>query len=169
MLRCYHHRRVTQTLHFVICFQNCNNLGFLSFWFFQHCQPLSSFKLQTLSPAICKGTGGGHNGGTCVVAALCVQQLSPFSLHPPIQRSIYMKCQSPWGIIWELIICGEWFCPINYGSHVRKRMGLMCHMGFFGLWTRNSLASNINNGFVEYRLMTSDRNYRRNLYHFVLL
>lgn len=90
-------------------------------------------------------------------------------LHPPIQRSIYMKCQSPCGIIWELIICGEWFGPINYGSHRRKRIGLMCHMIFFSQWTRNSSASNINNGFVEYRLMTSDRNYRRNLYHFVLL
>lgn len=169
MLRCCHHRRVTQTLHLVICFQNCHNLGFWSLGFFQHCQSPSSFKLHAVSPAIYRGTGGGHNRGTCVVAALSVQQLNPFSLHSSIQRSIYMKCQSPWGIIWELIICGEWFGPINYGSHIRKRIGLMCHMAFFSHWTRNSSASNINNGFVEYRLMTSDRNYRRNLHHFVLL
>lgn len=60
----------------------------------------------------------------------CAWLLSPFSLRPPIQRSIYMKCQLPCETIWELIICGEWFGPINYGSHVRKRIGLMYHMIF---------------------------------------
>lgn len=60
----------------------------------------------------------------------CAWLLSPFSLRSPIQRSIYMKCQSPCETIWELIICGEWFGPINYGSHIRKRIGLMYHMIF---------------------------------------
>lgn len=128
--------------------------------------PLSNYIL-FLQP-FARGLGQDHNRETCCCSSLC-SAVDPFSLHSPSQRSIYMKCQSPWGITWELIICGEWFGPINYGSHIRKRMGLMCHMVFFSHWTRNSLASNINNGFVECRLMTSDRNYRRNLYHFVLL